>query len=269
MLAPSTNGKYHRNMKIPRTPDDLQRQYKKQLDQLQFLVNGYDAGHPEAAELIAVKLRVLLHETSNSHSLLKQLNRLGGKFISTTFPFDPENVSTYSGLVMGLVDGPKSRYIAMLDEATCLHWLPFDEWWNQESVFVDDSKATFTRKKLITTAANQDGGARVDPGLDEHYSRLSSGHSMGWVWSFGGMSGPVTEAAAAAIRQIAHEVLKTLIPVYSNKVKHSGAFSFGGLIVSNDPIPTWRPHEKEKIGRDELCPCGSGKKYQHCHGLTL
>ena len=21
-----------------------------------------------------------------------------------------------------------------------------------------------------------------------------------------------------------------------------------------------------KVGRNELCPCGSGKKYKHCHG---
>jgi preprotein translocase subunit SecA len=28
----------------------------------------------------------------------------------------------------------------------------------------------------------------------------------------------------------------------------------------NDP-KTWG-----KIGRNETCPCGSGKKYKHCHG---
>ena len=28
----------------------------------------------------------------------------------------------------------------------------------------------------------------------------------------------------------------------------------------NDP-GTWG-----KVGRNELCPCGSGKKYKHCHG---
>jgi preprotein translocase subunit SecA len=22
----------------------------------------------------------------------------------------------------------------------------------------------------------------------------------------------------------------------------------------------------EKVGRNDLCPCGSGKKYKHCHG---
>lgn len=27
------------------------------------------------------------------------------------------------------------------------------------------------------------------------------------------------------------------------------------------------PHSKPKVGRNERCPCGSGLKYKHCHGL--
>ena len=27
--------------------------------------------------------------------------------------------------------------------------------------------------------------------------------------------------------------------------------------------------KQRKIGRNELCPCGSGKKYKHCHGLLI
>ena len=27
--------------------------------------------------------------------------------------------------------------------------------------------------------------------------------------------------------------------------------------------------QQRKIGRNELCPCGSGKKYKHCHGLLI
>jgi preprotein translocase subunit SecA len=30
---------------------------------------------------------------------------------------------------------------------------------------------------------------------------------------------------------------------------------------ANDP-KTWG-----KVGRNEACPCGSGKKYKHCHGI--
>ena len=24
--------------------------------------------------------------------------------------------------------------------------------------------------------------------------------------------------------------------------------------------------EEKKVGRNEKCPCGSGKKFKHCHG---
>jgi hypothetical protein len=29
------------------------------------------------------------------------------------------------------------------------------------------------------------------------------------------------------------------------------------------PVP---PRRREKVGRNELCPCGSGQKYKRCHG---
>ncbi|MGX7030036.1 SEC-C metal-binding domain-containing protein [Vagococcus zengguangii] len=28
-----------------------------------------------------------------------------------------------------------------------------------------------------------------------------------------------------------------------------------------------QPVTSKKIGRNDLCPCGSGKKYKNCHGL--
>jgi uncharacterized protein YecA (UPF0149 family) len=29
-----------------------------------------------------------------------------------------------------------------------------------------------------------------------------------------------------------------------------------------------RPKERPKTGRNQLCPCGSGKKYKRCHGAA-
>ena len=34
------------------------------------------------------------------------------------------------------------------------------------------------------------------------------------------------------------------------------------------PIPQTVHHAEEKIGRNDPCPCGSGKKYKKCHGAT-
>ncbi len=40
--------------------------------------------------------------------------------------------------------------------------------------------------------------------------------------------------------------------------------SHGGAVESEGPSPVKR--EGEKIGRNDPCPCGSGKKYKRCHG---
>lgn len=40
----------------------------------------------------------------------------------------------------------------------------------------------------------------------------------------------------------------------------------------NDPTPVAKPqpvHAEPKIGRNDPCPCGSGKKYKNCHGRNL
>lgn len=51
----------------------------------------------------------------------------------------------------------------------------------------------------------------------------------------------------------------------------SGAGAEGDSInpVRNqtDDVEKPRPvHVEKKVGRNEPCPCGSGKKYKHCHG---
>jgi preprotein translocase subunit SecA len=38
---------------------------------------------------------------------------------------------------------------------------------------------------------------------------------------------------------------------------------FGAAAVERNPND---PSSWGKVGRNESCPCGSGKKYKHCHG---
>ena len=35
---------------------------------------------------------------------------------------------------------------------------------------------------------------------------------------------------------------------------------------ASSPNDVQQPKRTKKIGRNEPCPCGSGKKYKHCHG---
>ncbi|MBV6657833.1 MAG: preprotein translocase subunit SecA [Devosiaceae bacterium] len=47
----------------------------------------------------------------------------------------------------------------------------------------------------------------------------------------------------------------------------------GMAALRGEPVPALerdpeRPETWGKVGRNELCPCGSGKKYKHCHGAV-
>ena len=37
------------------------------------------------------------------------------------------------------------------------------------------------------------------------------------------------------------------------------------VVAPDDRDPT-KPSTWGKVGRNEACPCGSGKKFKHCHG---
>jgi len=46
--------------------------------------------------------------------------------------------------------------------------------------------------------------------------------------------------------------------------QHEEAEHIGGEVPATPPGPVFR--DAEKIGRNDPCPCGSGKKYKQCHG---
>jgi preprotein translocase subunit SecA len=46
-----------------------------------------------------------------------------------------------------------------------------------------------------------------------------------------------------------------------------GAAPAAGAQVSSEPQPVRRT--QPKVGRNDACPCGSGKKYKKCHGVTV
>ena len=58
-----------------------------------------------------------------------------------------------------------------------------------------------------------------------------------------------------------HERPEALVGSDTNTEEKSAPFQYAkGEVDPNDP-QTWG-----KISRNDLCPCGSGKKYKHCHG---
>lgn len=248
--------------KVPQSVDELKEHLEDHLGFLERSSDAFDSGHDGEAKRLAVSLRVLFHDTAQSHSLLGQLGQLGGQFISSAIPHDSGNIGTHGGLVMLAVTGGGSTCFAPLDDVPIQRWLSFQDWWG-ELVFVDDRRAALTRRDLVLAIANQDGGAHVDPGLSETYARLSRHNSLGWVQNPGAV--PIPNAERAAIRQIAHETLKSLRAGYKKQPVTNAEIIVGGAMIHEGtrapPLP-----RSTKVGRNEPCPCGSGKKFKKCHG---
>jgi hypothetical protein len=106
--------------------------------------------------------------------------------------------------------GEPAKYIPNLFPQDKPRKIPFAEWWTN-TIATDTKNRTFNRHELIGHVADTDGGAHVDPGLEEKYLDLSRRNSLGAMT--GPSAGPLTavpEPHLPALRTIAHEVLLTL-----------------------------------------------------------
>ncbi len=243
---------------------ELEDHLATQIQFMQRSAKSFDDGEHEEAVRLATSIRILLHDTSTSHSLLGQLGRKEARFFDTSFPLNRDSATSHGGLVWIALGKPATRFVAMLDDVPEVRQIEFDAWWNTP-VFVDEQRRELSRKNLILTAANQDGGAHVDPHIDEVYSDLSRNNSLGWMASDGVFSRPITGAERVAIRQIAHEVLKTIVDGYALSPSHVAELFVGGsTLVKVDPPASIR--FGRKVGRNESCPCGSRIKFKRCCG---
>lgn len=205
--------------KVTQSRSDLQEHLREQLGFMIKSCRAYDDGDTAEAKRLAVSMRVLLHDTKVSHSLLSQLGLKTIGFLNTATPIQ---------------DGEKRAILAFLqtkltvnDDLTItgqhhplLSHRPegwprarkrmFPDWWNQ-TVLTDTAGRRFTRRVLVTEVANTDGGAHVGPGLDRSYAALSRDNSIGCA--VGQLSGDLVQidkSELASIRQIAHELVVSI-----------------------------------------------------------
>ena len=149
----------------------LKEQLERQLAYLERSCASYDAGHLDEAVRMATTMRVLLHDTASSTSLLRHLGRKD-VHLATTAPLEviAPNVLAMEVLVTfttrGL--GPKSH------ARDIRGFLPAEEWWSQ-IVHIMGKDVRLTRRNIVLFAANQDGGAHVDEKLSAQGKRLLEG----------------------------------------------------------------------------------------------
>ncbi|MDG3085164.1 hypothetical protein P7F88_03225 [Vibrio hannami] len=199
--------------RVSRTKDDLKKELKEQISLLEHACTSFDLGLDAIGKHIALTLRVLLHHRGQSRSLLEQLGLRSKRFYDTAGPLNPGNLLTECNLVGMRVSGEGGEYMPMVQmggSPITPQKIKFVDWWNND-VLKDNKGRTYCRRELVENVANTDGGAHVDPDLEEAYMDLSRNNSLGWQFS----DGNIEEALAgrpelACMRQIAHEVLLTL-----------------------------------------------------------
>lgn len=147
-------------------------------DQIQFLdtsSRSYDAGQDEEAKRLATAIRVLVHDTATSHSILGQLG-------------EKERIQYWSVLMAECVGEAKSycgigiqmrasgtRYVPLLLPAA--RRLQFAQWWESSPLLVEGTER-LTRKRAVLLLANKDGGAHVDPTLGVSDQRVLKSDPM-------------------------------------------------------------------------------------------
>jgi len=254
-----------RGARVELKKTELEEHLKEQIEFLLASCEDYDNGRNSEAKRIAATLRILFHDTGHCKSLLGQLGKKNASFFSSNLSIFEQSLTSHSGLTMIGMKGKDTIYYPKLDEMSFSStWLPFDEWWG-ENVFKDVKGNKFSRYDLIDISTNQDGGAHVDDALDEVYYNLKKSNSLNTTIFDGENYFPIPNPEKAAIRQIGHEVLKTLIVDYEKKqdAKVDVWLASSSLVKGTKVPPIPKPR---KIGRNEKCPCESGLKYKFCHG---
>jgi hypothetical protein len=212
---------------------DFQKHLARQLTFLQHSCALYDQGARDEAIRIATVARVLFHHTHDpttrpreARSLVNQLGAPNVRLLSTSTK--AADLGEYRGTsfrsnlaeMKSLYDDGIYEMVPNLgkhDNPAFRRMIPFTSWWGRELVYAfrsgtpgsDTQLIRLYRKDLVCIAANQDGGAHVDPELDYQYHALERGASC--IMYGGRRFGPVPLAHAhfAALRQIGYEILNS------------------------------------------------------------
>jgi len=252
-------------------------------EQIEFLrasAKSFDCGAESEAKRLAVTIRVLLHDTTKSHSLLQQLGLKPNMPLvhsGRPLPRGPKRnrIQNLDGGLCRL--GPEGKYVPFLGDFPPDRDHPpqcFLDWWHRE-VFTDGEGAEFSRRKYVLNVANKDGGAHVAPKLPKDFEHLTRENSAGFLnnskgsgsfgVSFSQVGGDEGEPFSnslvlASIRQMAWELLESIERwvVIDHSIGAVGlrkgicGMPFAAGLTTN---------------RNSSCPCGSGRASKECYLL--
>ncbi|MEJ7759555.1 MAG: SEC-C metal-binding domain-containing protein [Gemmatimonadaceae bacterium] len=248
------------------TRDETAAAYHEQWAFLRKSCAAFDAGDETEAKRIATSLRILLHDTKRSTSLLTQLKLKDALFFDTAENVNNDNLLPTFGLVLAHYTGTDCRFVAPIEKplGRPIWMIPFEYWWRKRVVRVPE-QFELTRADLVLTLADQDGGAHADDAIEERYYRLSRENAMGYTFTLSdGPSIPVSGVERASVRQIAHECLVSLIqPRRMIPPDLPPSEPPARIVVTVDARTGIAERRTPPV--HNMCPCNSGLEYHQCH----
>ncbi len=182
--------------------NEFREELRTQIIRLDDAARRFDDGGSHAVRDIAVVLRVLLHDTRSSTSLLQHLNAKHIRLLSTAPPgTDADALFAEGGVIV--FDRNWNMRPAF---GTSRHrrFVEVEEWL-EEAVQASRQHGTTNRRFAILEVANKEGGAHVDPNRKSAHESLIEGQ----MTIVGGGRPPSTSANQhhVYLRQFAYELL--------------------------------------------------------------
>ena len=219
---------------------EFREKLAEQLRLLQRSCAGFYDGELSEAVRIAVIVRVLFHDTRHSVSLLKHLGAKDRVKVLSTYENDDafapllgpgwRVLANSNGLASLRISYQGAQLRAPLADTPRRELVPVTNWWNEVVWSVGERQ--ISRRSLVLTAANQDGGAHVDDELDKDYEAVARAGSSGTfirdgnkvtyrmsvafdtytgqpVHSFPTDGEPLVDTHRHSLRQVGYEVLNS------------------------------------------------------------
>ncbi len=185
---------------------------REQMNLLRTSGRAFYEGNFAESLRIATIIRILVHETGMSKPLLTQARPDGLALqikdnIAKTEPGEQEVFSFAVGVRMG----PGATVAPAVDLGSSHYSLnSIGAWWNRAALSFrsNGGQMTYTRKKVILTLANKEGGAHVDPDEDPDYVRLLTDEPL--TFSFQGVPIETPDLARFLTAQSGVEMLECL-----------------------------------------------------------
>lgn len=234
--------------KIKQTKNDLLNLLQENCDSLTTSCRAFDEGLHSEAKRLAVTLRVLLHDTQNSRSLLSQLKaRQNMRHYSTHIPRLKNNLLHGHHSLAGVIYDRNINAVTfypLINKCPKPKSLNFEDWWNSEMVLsTDHDRHLFNRREIILLLANKDGGAHVDPKLPIEYAKLSRTLGMGLFIEKGSTTKVYREVAYKKLPQNTPEIQNTDTPVLGVELHTIRQIAHEALISIKKKFPDIRLHK--------------------------